>query len=195
VLDAPHAPSMDVFSLGVVLFIMLVGRKPFNIADSESLAYVHLELAKAPGLRDQRCGTRRGRGSSQHRNFSCAQNGFYMCWPVDRHMQVGQAGEHLGCTAVGCGWGSGGRRRGLTHSRPVRARGRLAPPARRRTPYPPNPTASRGAGGAGAQVGGPVGAGQGPAAEDAGLRPRQAHHRQAGARPNSPTLLLTLPYP
>ena len=60
VLDAPHAPSMDVFSLGVVLFIMLVGRKPFNIADSESLAYVHLELAKAPGLRDQRCGGHHG---------------------------------------------------------------------------------------------------------------------------------------
>ena len=55
VMDAPHAPSMDVFSLGVVLFIMLVGRKPFNIADSESLAYVHLELAAAPGLRDARC--------------------------------------------------------------------------------------------------------------------------------------------
>ncbi|KAK9831839.1 hypothetical protein WJX81_000472 [Elliptochloris bilobata] len=54
VMDAPHAPSMDVFSLGVVLFIMLVGRKPYNIADSESLAYVYLELHTAPALRDKR---------------------------------------------------------------------------------------------------------------------------------------------
>ena len=60
VMDAAHAPSMDVFSLGVVLFIMLVGRKPFNIADSESLAYVHLELDTAPGLRDARCGAAAG---------------------------------------------------------------------------------------------------------------------------------------
>ena len=62
VMDAAHAPSMDVFSLGVVLFIMLVGRKPFNIADSESLAYVHLELDTAPGLRDARCGAAVGLG-------------------------------------------------------------------------------------------------------------------------------------
>ena len=29
--DEAHTPSMDVFSLGVVAFVMLVGRKPFSI--------------------------------------------------------------------------------------------------------------------------------------------------------------------
>lgn len=29
--DGPHEPAMDVFSLGVVAFVMLVGRKPFSI--------------------------------------------------------------------------------------------------------------------------------------------------------------------
>ncbi|KAL4448604.1 hypothetical protein ABPG75_005823 [Micractinium tetrahymenae] len=51
---APHAPSMDVFSLGVLLFIMLVGRKPFNIKESENLRYAVTPLQEAPGLKDPR---------------------------------------------------------------------------------------------------------------------------------------------
>jgi hypothetical protein len=49
-----HTPAMDVFSMGVLLFIMLVGRKPFNIVDSEKLAYARMELKDAPGLKDPR---------------------------------------------------------------------------------------------------------------------------------------------
>ncbi|KAL4857802.1 Calcium/calmodulin-dependent protein kinase type IV [Chlorella vulgaris] len=51
---AVHMPSMDVFSLGVLLFIMLVGRKPFNIKESESLRYAMMALTEAPGLKDPR---------------------------------------------------------------------------------------------------------------------------------------------
>ncbi|PSC73234.1 calcium calmodulin-dependent kinase type IV-like isoform A [Micractinium conductrix] len=51
---AAHAPSMDVFSLGALLFIMLVGRKPFNIKESENLRYALLPLQEAPGLKDPR---------------------------------------------------------------------------------------------------------------------------------------------
>jgi len=49
-----HTPAMDVFSMGVLLFIMLVGRKPFNIEDSEKLRYAKMGLAAAPGLKDPR---------------------------------------------------------------------------------------------------------------------------------------------
>lgn len=38
-----------------------VGRKPFNIKESESLRYVHLPLQSAPGLKDPRCGPAPGR--------------------------------------------------------------------------------------------------------------------------------------
>ena len=51
----PHTPAMDVFSLGVVLFIMLVGRKPFSVKQCEDLSYADTELAAAPGLADARC--------------------------------------------------------------------------------------------------------------------------------------------
>ena len=45
---------MDVFAVGVVLFVLLVGRKPFNIADSQSLDYCHMNLADCPGMQDPR---------------------------------------------------------------------------------------------------------------------------------------------
>jgi len=45
---------MDVFAVGVVLFVLLVGRKPFNIADSQSLDYCHMKLADCPGMQDPR---------------------------------------------------------------------------------------------------------------------------------------------
>lgn len=51
---AEHTPAMDVFSMGVLLFIMLVGRKPFNLEDSEKLRYAKMNLSDAPGLRDPR---------------------------------------------------------------------------------------------------------------------------------------------
>ncbi|PRW44918.1 CAMK CAMK1 kinase Srk1 isoform B [Chlorella sorokiniana] len=54
VADGVHTPAMDVFSLGVLLFIMLVGRKPFNIRESENLRYALMSLQEAPGLKDPR---------------------------------------------------------------------------------------------------------------------------------------------
>ena len=44
IMHEPHTPAMDIFSLGIVLFIMLVGRKPFNIKDIEHLAYCNMDL-------------------------------------------------------------------------------------------------------------------------------------------------------
>ncbi len=57
-MQGAHTPAMDVFSLGIVLFIMLVGRKPFNIQQCEDLSYCQLALADAPGLQDPRCALR-----------------------------------------------------------------------------------------------------------------------------------------
>ena len=49
-----HTYAMDVFAVGVVLFVLLVGRKPFNISDSESLSYCHMKLTECPGMQDPR---------------------------------------------------------------------------------------------------------------------------------------------
>lgn len=43
---------MDVYSLGVLLFIMLVGRKPWDAQRSHTLAYAVQPTSEAPGLRD-----------------------------------------------------------------------------------------------------------------------------------------------
>lgn len=49
-----HSPAMDVYAMGVLLFIMLVGRKPFNNTENENLRYCFLKLHDAPGLKDPR---------------------------------------------------------------------------------------------------------------------------------------------
>lgn len=52
--DGIHLYSMDIFALGMMLFVMLVGRHPFNVTESENLAYCHMDLLAAPGLQDKR---------------------------------------------------------------------------------------------------------------------------------------------
>ena len=45
-----HDFSMDMYALGVILFVMLVGRKPFNVKDCEELTYIRIPISDAPGL-------------------------------------------------------------------------------------------------------------------------------------------------
>lgn len=52
--DQVHTPAMDIFGMGVVLFIMLVGRKPFDVKETENLTYANIGLEGAPGLKDSR---------------------------------------------------------------------------------------------------------------------------------------------
>jgi serine/threonine protein kinase len=54
ILEKPHSTAMDVYSLGVLLFIMLVGRKPYNLSQSERLDYATIPIKDAPGLKDPR---------------------------------------------------------------------------------------------------------------------------------------------
>ncbi|CAL5227092.1 g9998 [Coccomyxa viridis] len=54
IMHEAHTPAMDIYSLGVVLFIMLVGRKPYNIKEIENLTYCNIDIHNAPGLQDSR---------------------------------------------------------------------------------------------------------------------------------------------
>lgn len=45
---------MDIYSCGVLLFVMLVGRKPWDPEDSMSLQYAVAHGADAPGFKDKR---------------------------------------------------------------------------------------------------------------------------------------------
>lgn len=49
-----HTPAMDVFSMGVLLFVMLVGRKPWDVEQCEKLRYTKGKLSGAPGFKDPR---------------------------------------------------------------------------------------------------------------------------------------------
>lgn len=49
-----HTPAMDIYGLGVLLFIMLVGRKPYDLEQCEKLKYHDIPIEQAPALRDSR---------------------------------------------------------------------------------------------------------------------------------------------
>eukprot|EP00890_Picochlorum_soloecismus_P004623 jgi/Picsp_1/5161/NSC_02524-R1_calcium calmodulin-dependent protein kinase type iv-like len=49
-----HTPAMDVFGMGVLLFVMMVGRKPWDVEQCEKLRYTKMNLADAPGFKDPR---------------------------------------------------------------------------------------------------------------------------------------------
>ena len=74
VMGEPHTVAMDVFSLGVVLFIMLVGRKPFNIRECETLSYTAARLEDAAGLRDPRHASAPAPSPSVPQPISCTQH-------------------------------------------------------------------------------------------------------------------------
>ncbi|KAG2489465.1 hypothetical protein HYH03_012101 [Edaphochlamys debaryana] len=52
--DKPHTFALDVYALGVVLFVMLTGRKHFNNAEIKNMTYLNRSIKDAPGLQDER---------------------------------------------------------------------------------------------------------------------------------------------
>lgn len=47
---ARHTPAMDVFALGVILFIMLTGQKPMKTEQAAKLSYCSLEADEYPRM-------------------------------------------------------------------------------------------------------------------------------------------------
>lgn len=45
-----HTPAMDMFSLGVILFVMLTGHKPMRSEQARSLAYAALQAHEYPRM-------------------------------------------------------------------------------------------------------------------------------------------------
>uniref|UniRef100_A0A7S1SMM9 Protein kinase domain-containing protein n=1 Tax=Tetraselmis chuii TaxID=63592 RepID=A0A7S1SMM9_9CHLO len=47
----PHTPAMDMWSLGVMLFVMLCGRMPYSHSQIENLQYPEIDIRRSPGTR------------------------------------------------------------------------------------------------------------------------------------------------